>query len=134
MRIRIIILSVVMVGVACATRASAQQGPVLGTNADVTCPQATGTGTPGVAMAASTPVPKGTNVTNRMCAECDWVSGSPARLVEGTSVTADLVIAGRGIPIAAATSAAKTLCIDGAIYCFGVGGTSVLACNQVNRQ
>jgi hypothetical protein len=123
-----------MVGVACAIRAGAQQGPVLATNPDVTCPQATGTGTPGVAMAASTPVPKGTNVTNRMCSEFDWVSGSPARLVESVAVTADKVLAGQGIPIAAATSAAKTLCIDGAVYCFGVGGTSVIAPNQVNRQ
>ena len=102
-------------------------GPVITTHGDFTCAAATGAATPGIALAASSPV-AGAEVSNRMCAECDWVSGSPARIGDANIGTA------QGIPIAAATAAAKTVCVDGPLYCFGVGGTSVLACNEVTRQ
>ena len=138
MKIRNIIIGAVLVGVALAmvpvlmpagARGGPLQGPVITTHADFTCPAATGAATPGIPLAASTPVTgTGAEVSNRMCAECDWVSGSPARVGDAN------ISASQGIPIAAATSAAKTFCVDGPVYCFGVGGTSVQACNEVTRQ
>lgn len=118
---------VVLLGAAIAAWAGALAGPVIQTNADVSCPSGSAT----TALAASTPVP-GTSagVTNRLSAQFDWVSGSPARV-------GDVVSASQGIPIAAATGVAgarATIPGDAAISCWGIGGTSVLAPTTFNRQ
>lgn len=118
---------VLLLGAAIASWAASSAGPVLTTSADVTCPAATGSATPGVAMPVSTSTP-GAGVSNRLCVEFDWVSGSPARIGDAS------ISASQGIPIAASTGASKTVCGDSAISCFGIGGTSVLAPNALNRQ
>ena len=108
-------------------RSGSLQGPVIVTHADVTCPAISAGVTPIVALPQSTPV-SGAQVSNRMCATIDWVSGSPMRIGDAS------ISVSQGVPVPAVTGASKTFCGDGPIYCFGNGGTSVGAFNETTRQ
>ena len=119
---------VALVLIAVAVRAGSLQGPVIVTHADFTCPAATGTATPGMALAQSTPV-SGAQVSNRISTEVEWVSGSSLRIGDAS------ISASQGVPIAAVTpTTQRVFAGDGALYCYGIGGTAVAAFNEKTRQ
>jgi hypothetical protein len=126
-KIGLIIFAAMVFGAVAAMIAHAggpMQGPVIATHADVTCPSGSST----VAVPESTPTPGNTGPPNRYCVEADWVSGNAARLGDSN------IGAARGILLEAVSGASQTICAPAAIYCFGVGGTSVVSFTEINRQ